>query len=98
MPRRLLCFVAKDRGIAPGQRFRLEQWEPYLRARHGIELDYAPFESKRLTEVLYAPKRYVEKGALVLRDFARRSGAVRLAREYDGAVVYREAANIGAAL
>lgn len=92
---RLLTLVSKAPGISPGQRFRLEQWAPHLAHDHGIELDFVPFESARLTEVLYAPGRFAEKAALVSFDFVRRLTAVLDSRRYDGVVLYREAALIG---
>lgn len=96
--RRLLVLVSKPLGLAPGQRFRLEQWAPYLARDHGIELDFLPFESPRLTKILYEPGRFLEKTALILYDFLRRAGAVLKARRYDGAVVFREASLIGPAV
>jgi glycosyltransferase involved in cell wall biosynthesis len=92
---RLLCLVPKPIGISPGQRFRLEQWAPHLAARHGIDLDFLPFESPRLTEILYQPKRYAEKAFWVLRDTLRRRSALPRARSYDAVVLYREATIAG---
>jgi glycosyltransferase involved in cell wall biosynthesis len=97
-PLRLLVLASKPKGLAPGQRFRLEQWAPRLARDHGIELDFAPFESPRLVELLYQPGRRPEKAALVVRDFARRAADVARSRAYDGAVVFREAALIGPAI
>ena len=97
-PLRVLAFVQKPCGISPGQRFRLEQWAPHLRDQHHIELDFCAFESESLTKVLYTTGHVAKKGALMLRDFARRAGAVDLARDYDCVVVYREAATFGPAL
>ena len=95
---RLLVLASKPKGIAPGQRFRLEQWAPRTAAKHGIELDFAPFESPRLVELLYRPGHRLEKAAWVLYDFARRLKDVLRARRYDGVVVFREAALIGPAI
>lgn len=95
---RLLAFVQKRPGISPGQRFRLEQWEPHLAAKHGIFIDFVPFESERLTEVLYARGSLATKGAYMVRDFARRLGPVARARRYDGAIIYREVATLGPAV
>jgi glycosyltransferase involved in cell wall biosynthesis len=97
-PTRLIAFVPKPVGLAPGQRFRLEQWAPALAHEHGIDLDFVPFESARLTEMIYAPGHQVEKAYWLLRDTLRRYGAVRAARAYDGAVIYREMAMIGPAI
>jgi len=96
--RRLLVLVSKPKGISPGQRFRLEQWAPHAEARHGIAMDFVPFESPRLTEILYQPGRKPEKAAWVLRDFLRRAADVVRAQKYDGVVVYREAALLGPAI
>jgi len=95
---RLIAFVQKRLGISPGQRFRFEQWAPHLAARHGIEIDFVPFESARLTELLYTRGRIAQKGALMLGDFARRAAPVLRARRYDGAIVYREIATLGPAV
>ena len=95
---RLLAFVQKRPGLSPGQRYRLEQWAPHLRARHGIDLEFAVFESPRTTEILYASGHRVEKGRWLLHDTWRRRDHVRKARDYDGVVVYREAASLGPAI
>ncbi len=97
-PVRLLVLTPKPKGLSPGQRFRLEQWAPRVAADHGIEMDFVPFESPRLTELLYQPGHRTEKAGWVLYDFARRAREVLRARRYDGVVVYREAALIGPAI
>jgi glycosyltransferase involved in cell wall biosynthesis len=95
---RLLALVPKPPGVSPGQRFRLEQWAPRLEASHGIHLDFVPFESPRLTEILYSPGHHVEKAVWMLRDTARRRSVVADARDYDGVVIYRETALLGPAV
>jgi glycosyltransferase involved in cell wall biosynthesis len=95
---RLIVFTLKPKGLSPGQRFRLEQWAPYLRERDGIEMDFVPFESPKLTELLYQPGNRPEKALRVLYDFLRRASHVISARRYDGAVIYREASLIGPAI
>ena len=97
-PVRLLVFTLKATGLSPGQRFRLEQWSPYVRERDRIEMDFVPFESPRLTELLYKPGHKPRKALFVLRDFVRRAGDVLRARRYDAAVIYREASLIGPAI
>lgn len=95
---RLLALVQKPEGISPGQRFRLEQWAPHLRAEHGMELEFAPFESPGLTAILYESGHVPEKIARVLWDFGRRAADVARAGRFDGVVMYREAALVGPAL
>jgi glycosyltransferase involved in cell wall biosynthesis len=92
---RAMVLVNKAPGLAPGQRFRIEQWDAYLRREHGIVVEYQPFESPRLTRVLYENGRAIEKAALVLRDAVRRRSIVRAARSHDVIVIYREAALLG---
>jgi glycosyltransferase involved in cell wall biosynthesis len=96
-PLRLLALTMKRHGISPNQRFRLEQWAPHLSVRHHITLDWLPFESPRLTELLYQPGHLLEKAFWVGTGFLRRAAAVIKARRYDGVVVSREAALIGPA-
>lgn len=95
---RLLVLTIKPAGISPGQRFRLEQWAPYVAASDGIEMDFVPFESPELTRVLYREGHVPTKAFWVLRDFARRAGDVVRARQYDAVVIYREASLIGPAI
>jgi glycosyltransferase involved in cell wall biosynthesis len=94
---RLLALVPKPTGLSPGQRFRLEQWAPRLLA-HGISIDFEPFESPKLTQILYQPGKKLEKAVWILRDTWRRREAVRLAKGYDGVIIYREAALLGPAV
>lgn len=94
---RLLVFTVKPPGLSPGQRFRLEQWAPHVRAQGDIEMDFLPFESPALTSILYERGRKPEKAFWVMRDFARRAAHVLRARHYDAVVIYREASLIGPA-
>jgi glycosyltransferase involved in cell wall biosynthesis len=91
-------LASKPKGLAPGQRFRLEQWAPRVAANHGIEMDLEAFESPRLTELLYQPGHRPEKAAWVLYDFARRLKHVVASRRYDAVIVFREIALIGPAI
>ena len=48
---RVLAVVPSIYDTSPGQRFRIEQWEPRL-LESGIEITYAPFENDELRSVL----------------------------------------------
>jgi glycosyltransferase involved in cell wall biosynthesis len=96
--RRLLVLASKPKGLSPSQRFRLEQWAPHLAADHGITLDFAPFESQALTNLLYRRGHVAAKAWWTLRDYARRSAILARARRYDAVVIHREAALIGPAI
>ncbi len=91
---RLLAIVPSIYDTNPSQRFRIEQWEPLLRAR-GVEITFKPFETKELNAVLYKHGQLAEKLRLVLKSFSRRFSEVRAAREYDAVYVLREAALLG---
>ena len=91
---RLLAIVPSIYDTNPSQRFRIEQWEPLLRAR-GVEITFKPFETKELNAVLYKQGRMAEKLRLVTRSFTRRFSEVRAARDYDAVYVLREAALLG---
>jgi glycosyltransferase involved in cell wall biosynthesis len=97
-PARVLVFTVKPPGLSPGQRFRLEQWAPYVKASDDIEMEFLPFESPELTRVLYEMGKKPEKALWVLRDFFRRAAHVVRARKYDAVIIYREASLIGPAI
>lgn len=95
---RVLFLASKPAGLSPSQRFRLEQWAPYLRRDHGIELVLAPFESAVLANILPKRGHFFRKAYEVLLGYARRLRTLRHLREFDAVVVHREAALIGPAI
>lgn len=64
-PIRLLAPVVHELGRYPNLRFRLEQWAPYLRRDHGIEVEFLPYES---------PGRRFD-GAIVVHEASTIGGA-----------------------
>ena len=78
----------------PGQRFRIEQWEPLLRGR-GVEMTFAPFVDEELQNTLYRPGHTVRKTKLLGRALARRHRLLRGVRDYDAVFIFREAALLG---
>jgi glycosyltransferase involved in cell wall biosynthesis len=91
---RVLVLTPYLYGKAPGPRSSIELWERVL-ARAGIAFTYAPFESRRLHEILYQPGRQVEKALEMLRGVGRRIRETHRARDFDAVLVYREAALLG---
>jgi glycosyltransferase involved in cell wall biosynthesis len=81
---------------SPGQRFRIEQWEPWLRQR-GVEITYAPFENELLHAMLYQTGNLGGKLAQVSRGFARRWSLINSVRQFDAVYIFREAALLGPA-
>jgi glycosyltransferase involved in cell wall biosynthesis len=94
---RLLAIVPSMYDTSPGQRFRIEQWEPLLRER-GVEITYAPFENEELHGLLYQTGNMGRKLAHVSRGFARRLSLIRSVRQFDAVYVFREAALLGPAV
>jgi glycosyltransferase involved in cell wall biosynthesis len=94
---RVLAWVPQPFDTSPGQRFRIEQWDPHLRAR-GIDITYSPFASPELTTLLSLPGHVGAKALGVLRALTRRVAESRAAAKYDLLYVFREGALAGPAL
>ena len=73
---RVLALMPALYDTSPGQRYRLEQWEPLLRER-GVEITYEPFEDEELHALLYKPGMIGKKLQLVTRGLNRRMSLVR---------------------
>lgn len=91
---RLLAIVPSIYNTSPGQRYRIEQWEPMLR-KNGIQITYAPFESEELHALLYKPGIIGRKLSLVAEGISRRFSIMKSVKDYDVVYVFREAALLG---
>jgi glycosyltransferase involved in cell wall biosynthesis len=80
----------------PGQRYRIEQWMPLLRAE-GVEVTFAAFLDAQAMDVLYRPGHTAAKVRATAVGYARRLVTATRAPQYDVAYVYREAALLGPA-
>lgn len=94
---RVLAWVPQELDTSPGQRFRIEQWDPYLR-REGIEIVYWPFADEKLGKILKQRGRLGVKAWGVGRSLARRLCEARRAAEFELVYVFREGALLGPAL
>src|SRR5688572_21574332 len=92
----VLALVPYPLRRAPGQRYRIEQWAPYLE-RHGIAVHFEPFLSREAMDVVYSSGRMAAKVREVARAWARRLRLVPGVASYDALYVYREAGLLGAA-
>lgn len=81
----------------PGQRFRIEQWAPYLEAE-GIAVDFRPFADPELLRVLHRPGHLVAKASRTLAAFAGRALDTLKVSPYDAVLVYRAACLAGPAV
>ena len=91
---KVLAVVPSIYDTSPGQRFRIEQWEPIL-GEHGIEITYAPFETEELREVLHRGGNVLRKIGAVTRNLKRRRGEFGDLSRYDLVYLFREAALLG---
>jgi glycosyltransferase involved in cell wall biosynthesis len=92
----VLAWVPQELDTSPGQRFRIEQWEPALR-REGIEITYSPFSSHALGERLKRSGAFASKAWSVGAALGRRiRESLRVAP--DLVYVFREGALVGPAL
>lgn len=94
---RILAVVPSILDTSPGQRYRLEQWDPYLR-KSGVEITYEPFECQELHHLVYQPGSFLRKVGLVSRAFLRRWRLLDRLQEFDAVYIFREAALLGPAI
>ncbi len=91
---RVLALMPSLYDTSPGQRYRLEQWEPLLRKK-GVEITYAPFESEELHATIYKPGQVGKKLKLVSKAIGQRSSLLNSIKNYDVVYIFREAALLG---
>ena len=91
---RVLALMPSLYDTSPGQRYRLEQWEPLLR-ESGVEITYAPFESDQLHSALYQPGQLGQKLKLVSQALFQRSALLKSVKDFDVVYIFREAALLG---
>jgi glycosyltransferase involved in cell wall biosynthesis len=93
---RVLALTPSRPGSNPGQRSSIELWDKVL-AREGIAIEYAPFETARLAEVLLDRGHLLVKTREMIRAYWRRLRLMRHLGDFDAVFVYREAALVGPA-
>jgi glycosyltransferase involved in cell wall biosynthesis len=93
----LLCALTLyPYNTVPGQRYRIEQWQPYLK-EHGIEVDYYWFADEKLTKTIPQPGKILAKISGFARNFLRRFSHLTKLRKYDAILIYRAASIVGPA-
>ena len=83
--------------MVPGQRYRIEQWQPYLE-QEGIRVDFFPFADEALSALLHKPGRILAKTRAMTAAFARRALHGLRVRKYDAVLVHRTACLAGPAI
>lgn len=93
---RVCALMLDPYDINPGQRFRIEQWEPFLKTE-GITIDYFSFTDEKLRKVIYQPGQVAAKAKELTKAIFRRVGHIINASKYDAVILYRAASMVGPA-
>lgn len=96
-PISVLGLVPYPLGQTPSQRYRIEQWQPYLQ-QQGISLDLSPFATEALMRVLYRRGHLAAKAAGLASAFARRSLQLMQLGQYDAVFIHRAMCLAGPAI
>jgi glycosyltransferase involved in cell wall biosynthesis len=91
------ALVPYPPNTTPSQRFRIEQWRPYLKT-DGIAVDLIPFADDRLMHLLHAPGRRTAKALAVARAVLRRCLQAAATARYDAVLIHRAACLVGPAM
>ena len=83
--------------VSPGQRFRIEQWQPFLKEEN-ITIDYFSFTDDGLRGVIYQQGQLAAKIKELGKAYLRRVNHIFAANKYDVVFLYRAASMIGPAL
>lgn len=90
------AMVLYPQNTVPGQRFRIEQWETYLKDE-GITLEYFPFADLALSKLLPQSSRQLAKAGAMINGFLRRIRETMNCQKYDVIYLYRAASIVGPA-
>jgi glycosyltransferase involved in cell wall biosynthesis len=92
--KKILFLAAHRPGRSPGQRFRFEQYLPYLESLgHQCHVSY--LLTAEDDQVFYKPGHYLKKFRIFLKARAIRRKDIRAAADYDIVFIYREAIMTG---
>jgi len=78
----------------PGQRFRIEQWYPWLR-ENGVQFDIATLLTADEQRLLYSQGQAPQKALMMGRTLVRRLGQLRNLDRYDAVWLHRAALMAG---
>jgi glycosyltransferase involved in cell wall biosynthesis len=92
----VLALAPHPRNTSPGQRYRIEQWEPHL-SKLGVSITWSTFEAPGLSEVLYRRGHFARKLTGIALAYLRQFKAVSKASRFDLVYIFREAALLGPA-
>src|SRR5256885_10273056 len=87
-------LVQLPKNVSPGQRFRIEHFEPYLEKK-GYNLSTFPFIDRPTYKILYRNGFIFRKLLGVLKGFVKRFSFLFIAHKFDFIFLQREASPIG---
>lgn len=93
---KVLSLIPYQQGYAAGQRGSIELWEKVLKPA-GVDLEFAPFETERLRQIIYSSGKSIQKTAEMIGGYVDRIRLLRDLDRFDAVFVYREAALLGPA-
>ena len=86
-----ILFIASHRlNRSPGQRFRWEQYLPYL-GQNGFQCDFEYLISPEDDKIFYSPGNFFQKGIIFLKCWIKRYRDTIKAKKYDIVFLQREA-------
>jgi glycosyltransferase involved in cell wall biosynthesis len=85
---RVLFALAYALDRTPGQRYRVEQWIPHLRAR-GIKCDVLPLLERPEVDLLHSRASSARKASVLLKSLFRAARAIPASRRYDAVWISR---------
>lgn len=92
--KRIALIVQLPKSVSPGQRFRVEIWEPVLR-QSGYETVTYSFLDRSTHNILYRKGHYVQKLLGVLKGYLKRFILIFRLKKYDFIFLQREFAPLG---
>ncbi len=93
MPR-VLILVAHRPNRSPSQRYRFEQYLPYLQ-QHGFEFTWAPLLNEKDDTLFYDKGRFLKKMIILIKGHLQRKNDVTRYKNFDIIFIQREASFFG---
>jgi glycosyltransferase involved in cell wall biosynthesis len=88
--KKILCLLPHRPGRSPGQRFRIEQYIPFLED-NGFEVCISNLISEKHDGILYKKGKYLQKFFIFLKTILIRNKDIKRLKDFDIVFIYREA-------
>jgi len=92
---KILVIAPYYPNCAPGQRYRIEQWLPYLKKHDKVEFDFLTFCDENLQRILYSKTKLLKKAYLALKNYIRLLLNIIRIKNYDAIFIFREVSLFG---